>query len=112
MRALLRTRWVGFTVMIGVVFLICCAVAGLRAQAPPQAAPAQPARQGGGGRGGPAQGGTGPIRVMFVTKGHPYDREGLAVMLDGLGKDISWSHVEHPAATTFFDQPFSVDSKR
>jgi type 1 glutamine amidotransferase len=40
---------------------------------------------------------------MFVTKGHAYDREGLAVMLDGFGKDISWSHVEHPAATTFFD---------
>jgi hypothetical protein len=40
---------------------------------------------------------------MFVTKGHTYDREGLAVMLDGFGKEISWSHVEHPAALTFFD---------
>ena len=72
-------------------------------QAPqPQGQP-QPGRQGGGGRGGPPQGGAGPIKVMFVTKGHAYDREGLALMLDALGKDISWSHVEHPAATTFFE---------
>ena len=81
------------------------AVAGLRADQAPQqpAQPQQPARQGGGGRGGPPQGGAGAIKVMFVTKGHTYDREGLALMLDALGKDISWSHVEHPAVTTFFD---------
>jgi hypothetical protein len=68
-------------------------------QAPAAEAPAR----GGRGAGGNPQGGSGPIRVMFVTKGHPYDREGLAVMLDKLGKEISWSHVEHPAATAFFD---------
>src|SRR5688500_5598755 len=88
-----------------VMAALCAAVAGVRAdQAPQQPAPEQPARQGGGGgRGGPPQGGAGPIKVMFVTKGHAYDREGLALMLDALGKDISWSHVEHPAVTTFFE---------
>ena len=29
--------------------------------------------------------------------------KGLRLMLDALGKEISWSHVEHPAVTTFFD---------
>ena len=88
------------------VFFVAAMLALVSAQAPqaPAAgdqAAAAPAR--GGGRGGPPQGGAGPIKVMFVTKGHGYDREGLAVMLDGFGKEISWSHVEHPAATAFFD---------
>jgi type 1 glutamine amidotransferase len=88
-------------VMIGALGV---AITALRADQAPQQPTQQPApaRQG-GGRGGPPQGGAGPIKVMFVTKGHAYDREGLALMLDALGKEISWSHVEHPAVTTFFN---------
>jgi type 1 glutamine amidotransferase len=44
------------------------------------------------------QGGRGPIRVAFITKGHEYEREQLAQMLDCLGEDITYSHVEYPAA--------------
>src|SRR6476661_1407005 len=54
-----------------------------------------------GGRGagrGPAQGGAGPLKVLFVSKGHPFDREGLFSTLDALGTDITWTHVEEPAA--------------
>ncbi len=83
----------------------------LSAQAPqggPQSPTAgQPASAAGraGGRGGrgPAQGGNGPIRVLFVSKFHPFDREGLFATLDSMGKDITWTHVEHPAAAAFFD---------
>ena len=73
------------------------------------AAPA--AGRGGGGRGA-AQGGTGPIKVLFVSKYHPYDRENLALAFDAMGSDITWTHVEHPAAEAFYDPkvaaPFDV----
>ncbi|WP_419816607.1 ThuA domain-containing protein [Glacieibacterium sp.] len=49
------------------------------------------------------QGGTGPIKVLFITKSHPFDRENLFLTLDSMGKDITWTHVEHPAAQAFFD---------
>ena len=77
-------------------------------QAP--AAPGAPAgAQGGGGRGGGgragggaprlAQGGTGPVKVMVITKGHPFDpRERFFAMFDAMGSDITWTHAEHPAA--------------
>jgi type 1 glutamine amidotransferase len=48
------------------------------------------------------QNGVGPIRVLFVTRGHEYEREQLAQMLDCLGDDISWAHVEYPAAEHMF----------
>jgi uncharacterized protein len=48
-------------------------------------------------------GGTGPIKVLFITKFHPFDRENLFLALDSMGKDITWTHVEHPAAEAFFD---------
>jgi uncharacterized protein len=52
----------------------------------------------------PTQGGSGPIKVLFITKYHPFDREGLFSTLDeAMGKDITWTHVEHPAAEEFFD---------
>jgi uncharacterized protein len=50
-----------------------------------------------------AQGGSGPIRVLFFSKGHDFDREGLMTMLDQLGNTITWTHVEHPAAEVFYD---------
>ncbi|MEL7028480.1 MAG: ThuA domain-containing protein [Pseudomonadota bacterium] len=37
-----------------------------------------------------------PIRVLLVTKGHPYERGPFFEMIDSLGVDVT--HVEHPAA--------------
>lgn len=51
----------------------------------------------------PTQGGVGPIRVLFVTAFHAFDRENLFRMLDRFGEDITWTHIEHPAAEHFFD---------
>jgi len=64
------------------------------------AAGVQPAGRGGRG---PTPGGNGPIKVLFITKYHAYDRENLFLMLDSMGKDITWTHVEHPAAQAFYD---------
>jgi len=65
----------------------------------PYAPPAPAAAAGGrGGQANRPQNGTGPIRVLFVTRGHQYEREQLAQMLDCLGDDITWAHVEYPAA--------------
>lgn len=44
------------------------------------------------------QGGRGPIRVLFISKGHEFEREHLLSMLDCLGDDITYAHAEHPAA--------------
>src|SRR5436190_22110894 len=67
--------------------------------------------RGGGGRGAP-QGGTGPIKVLFISKNHPFDRENLALAFDAMGMQITWTHVEHPAAEAFYDPkvvaPFDV----
>jgi type 1 glutamine amidotransferase len=56
-----------------------------------------------------AQGGNGPIRVLFVSKGHDFDRDGLMTALDQLGRDITWTHVEHPAAEVFYDPTNAKD---
>ncbi len=66
------------------------------------AAAAAGGRGGRGGRGA-AQGGTGPIKVLFVSKYHQFDRENLFVAFDNMGQDITWTHVEHPAAEAFYD---------
>src|SRR6266566_2612009 len=55
------------------------------------------------------QGGNGPIRVLFVSKGHDFDRDGLMTALDQLGRDITWTHVEHPAAEIFYDPANAKD---
>ena len=76
-------------------------------QAPAPAAPAAGAAgRGGRGAGGPPRqtpGGSGPLKVLFITKYHPFDRENLFLTLDSMGQDITWTHVEHPAAEVFFD---------
>ncbi|HUA83433.1 MAG TPA: ThuA domain-containing protein [Bryobacteraceae bacterium] len=75
-------------------------LAGALAQAqPPQAA--QGGRGRGGGRGAP-QGGRGPIKVLLVTKFHPFDRGNFFDFFDSLGETITWTHVENPAASEFF----------
>lgn len=65
------------------------------AQTATSALPAAPARQ--------TPGGTGPIKVLFLTGYHPFDRENLFLALDSMGQDITWTHVEHPAAEVFYD---------
>lgn len=82
------------------VFALSSFAVRLDAQAPaPPAAP--PAAAAGQGRGGPPrmpQGGRGPIKVLVITKGHEFEREQFFTMLDALGNDITYTHVEHPAA--------------
>ena len=41
----------------------------------------------------PEQGGNGPIRVLFLTSYHAFDRENLYRMLDRFGREITWTHV-------------------
>ena len=105
--------------LIGLCFVLAAiASAGLSGQGQAPAAPAAPAGGGqGGGRGGTpfqlpvapypnrmAQGGSGPIKVLFISKGHFFDRDGLMSFFDQLGGSINWTHAEQPAAQVFYDQ--------
>ena len=38
--------------------------------------------------------------LLVVTRGHPFERDNFFNMIDSLGFD--WSHIEHPAAQSFF----------
>jgi uncharacterized protein len=93
-------------------WLLVGPVARVQAQAAGGGAPAGAAQAPGGGAAaaqparGPApmaQGGSGPIKVLFITKFHPFDRDNYYLMLDALGKEITWTHVENPAAEAFYD---------
>jgi len=57
------------------------------------------------------QGGTGKTKVLFISKYHAFDRENLFAAFDSFD-DITWTHVEHPAATNFYDpalaEPYDV----
>ena len=76
--------------------------AGAPAQGPgPRAARARRLRRAGAAA---AQGGRGALKVLFVSKGHEFDREGLMAFFDSLGTDITWTHIEQPAAQVFYDQ--------
>ena len=83
---------------------LIAATAHVAGQAPAAPAGAQaPAGGRAGGRGGgnpaPPQGGTGPVKVMVITKGHDFSpRERFFAMFDAMGSDITWTHAEHPAA--------------
>ena len=48
------------------------------------------------------QGGVGKTKVLFISKYHAFDRENLFATFDSF-EDITWTHVEHPAATNFYD---------
>jgi type 1 glutamine amidotransferase len=71
-------------------------------------APAAPAG-GGGGRGGQTP--VGSTKVLFITKGHPFDREGLFEMMDQapIRGVANWTHIEQPAAEAFFDPLLAKD---
>lgn len=64
------------------------------------------------GQGRIPAGGRGPIKVLLITKGHAFDRAPFFAMFDSLGNDITWTHVEHPAARAFWDpelaEPYDV----
>jgi type 1 glutamine amidotransferase len=53
------------------------------------------------------QGGTGPIRMLLITKAHPYEREPFYQMFDSFGQDVTWMHVDHPAAEAFMTPKYS-----
>jgi len=57
------------------------------------------------------QGGVGKTKVLFISKYHAFDRENLFAAFDAF-EDITWTHVEHPAATNFYDpalaEPYDV----
>ncbi len=40
--------------------------------------------------------------ILLITKGHPFDREAFFSMFDA-DPELSWTHVEQPAAQVFFD---------
>lgn len=61
------------------------------------------------GGGLPQQGGQGNIRVLFISSYHAFDRENLFRCWDRMGSDITWTHVEHPAAEHFFDPALAAD---
>jgi type 1 glutamine amidotransferase len=47
--------------------------------------------------------------VLFITAYHHFDRENLFRTLDMFGEDITWTHVEHPAAPYFFDPKLAAN---
>ena len=102
---MMRQWSVRVTTLIGVAV----AVGMLSAQTPPPqqapaAEPATPQRGGGRGRGGPPQGGAGRIQVLLMTKGHAFNpKDAFFGMFDSMGKEITWTHVEEPAAQLFLD---------
>ena len=42
------------------------------------------------------------LNVLVVTRGHPFERDPFFEMIDSLG--FEWSHIEHPAAQSFFEE--------
>ena len=53
------------------------------------------------------QGGTGPVRMLLITKAHAYEREPYYQMFDSMGADITWMHVDHPAAEAFMTPKYA-----
>src|SRR5215213_11159516 len=53
------------------------------------------------------QGGTGPVRMLLITKAHPYEREPYYQMFDSMGADITWMHVDNPAAEAFMTPKYA-----
>jgi len=85
----------------------------------PMLAQAPAGRQGGAPQ-GPAQGqaparggfgGGGNIKVLLVTKGHPFDREPFFLTFDQppVGASARWTHAEQPVAEVFFDPALAKD---
>jgi type 1 glutamine amidotransferase len=104
-RRLSRRELIGHAVAAASALPLASALGrGVDAAQNPPPAPAQAGAPGGAPAGaqpqaprpGP-QGGTGPLNVLLITKGHSFDRENLFLMFDSFGKEIRWAHIEHPA---------------
>src|SRR5438093_837212 len=81
-----------------VAAVMCVGALPLVGQQGPAPAAQSPAAGRAGGRGGgnpaPPQGGTGPIKMLLITKTHPFDREPFYQMYDSFGADVtsrSWT---------------------
>ena len=88
-------KWVGCRKIAGGVACPPSIRAGIALTAPPPAPPPPPAPN------APPrmpQGGRGKIRVLLITKGHEFEREQFNQLFDALGDDITYTHVDHPAA--------------
>src|SRR5258705_3547682 len=70
-------------------------------------APAGGAQRGGGGGRGMPQGGRGPVKVLIITRGHEFERAPFFELLDALGDDITWTHIEHPAADVMMSPQYA-----
>ena len=46
--------------------------------------------------------------VLVITKGHPFEREPFFEMFDAFA-DITWTHVEHPAALAVFEPEYASE---
>src|SRR6187399_2740673 len=53
------------------------------------------------------QGGTGPIKMLLITKTHGFEREPFYQMYDSFGADVTWMHVEQPAAEKLLSPKFA-----
>jgi hypothetical protein len=87
-------------------FLVFAAVAAISALSAPLIAQ-NPARGAAQGQRRLTQGGTGPVRMLLITKAHAYEREPYYQMFDSMGADITWMHVDHPAAEAFMTPKYA-----
>ena len=97
--------WINAALIAAVICV--CALPRVSGQAPAGQAPAAQAPAGGRGGGNPV----GPIKVLLVTKGHPFDRENFWALFDQnpIRGVANWTHVEQPAAEAFFDPALASD---
>ena len=87
-------------------FLAFAAVAAISALSAPLIAQ-NPARGAAPAQRRLTQGGTGPVRMLLITKAHAYEREPYYQMFDSMGADITWMHVDHPAAEAFMTPKYA-----
>ena len=45
--------------------------------------------------------------MLLITKAHAYEREPYYQMFDSMGADITWMHVDHPAAEAFMTPKYA-----
>jgi uncharacterized protein len=91
----------------------CLFVLPIFGQAPavPAGAAQAPAPAAGRGGGGGGQVPMGPTKVLLITKGHPFDREGLLRMFDSapIRAVGGWTQIEQPSGEIFFDPALAKD---
>src|SRR5436190_11981699 len=88
-------------VLATVVFVCALPLIGQQAPAPAAGGAAANAAR-------VTQGGTGPIKMLLITKTHPFDREPFYQMYDSFGDAVTWMHVEQPAAEKFLSPKYAA----